>query len=321
MSKTSTKTTRTSTAPANHRADVYTRVTDRIVSDLEKGVRTWMKPWSAGHAVDRLPSLPLRHNGTPYRGMNILLLWGEAIDKGYTQSRWMTYKQAEELGGHVRKGEHGSLVVYADTFSKTEENEKGEEVDRAIPFMKGYTVFNVEQIEGLPARYYEPTAPRDDSRALELIEEAESFFAATGAAFRHGGNRAFYAPHADFIQLPVPDAFRDAESYAATKAHELIHWSGHEQRMARAFGKRFGDHAYAFEELVAELGSAFLCADLGITPEVREDHAAYLAHWLAVLKEDKRAIFSAAAHAQRAADFLHGLQSKERTEEREAIAA
>lgn len=296
------------------RADVYTRVTDRIVSDLEKGVRPWMKPWSAGHAADRLPSLPLRCNGTPYRGVNILLLWGESIEKGYSRNTWMTYRQAEELGAHVRKGEHGSLVVYADRFTKTEANDKGEEVEREIPFMKAYTVFNVEQIEGLPARFCEPATPREEGRKLALIEEAEAFFAATRATFRHGGNRAFYAPAADFIQLPVPEAFRDAESYAATKAHELVHWTGHAQRMARAFGKRFGDHAYAFEELVAELGAAFLCAALGVTPEPREDHAAYLAHWLDVLKEDKRAIFSAAAHAQRAADFLHGLATPKRSE-------
>jgi antirestriction protein ArdC len=314
MTTTSSKTTSNKTNQAP-RADVYSRVTDRIVSDLEKGVRTWLKPWSAEHAADRLPSLPLRSCGTPYRGVNVLLLWGEAMDKGYTSPLWMTYKQAEALNAHVRKGEHGALVVYADRFNKTEANEKGEEVEHSIPFMKGYTVFNVEQIEGLPAQYYTPTAPRDDSRTLELIEEAEEFFTGTHATFRHGGNRAFYAPAADFIQLPPADAFRDAESYAATKAHELIHWTGNSRRMAREFGKRFGDNAYAFEELVAELGSAFLCADLGITPETREDHAAYLAHWLEVLKGDKRAIFTAAAHAQRAADFLHGLQAKSKAEE------
>lgn len=301
------------------RGDIYARVTDRIVSSLEAGVRPWMRPWSVDHALARLPSLPLRHNGTPYRGVNVLLLWGEMVDKGYENPLWMTYKQAEALGAHVRKGEHGSLVVYADTFSRTEENDKGEEVERSIPFMKGYTVFNVAQIDGLPDHYHHPTAPRDHGRTPELIEEAEAFFANTGATFRHGGSRAFYAPGVDFIQLPPVEAFRDAESYAATKAHELIHWTGNEQRMAREFGRRFGDHAYAFEELVAELGAAFLCADLAITPEIREDHASYLAHWLEVLKEDKRAIFTAAAQAQRAADLLHSLQRKE--EQSEPLAA
>jgi antirestriction protein ArdC len=171
-----------------------------------------------------------------------------------------------------------------------------------------------------PAKY---TVKSDDEKRepLALIEEAERFFTATGAVFRHGGNRAFYAPSADFIQLPPAEAFKDAESYAATKAHELTHWSGHERRLARSFGKRFGDQAYAFEELVAELGAAFLCAGLGITPEPREDHAAYLAHWLDVLKQDKRAIFTAAAHAQRAADFLAGLAAKKAEDQAEPLAA
>lgn len=218
-----------------------------------------------------------------------------------------SYKQAESLGAQVRKGEHGSLVVYADRFTKTEANDRGEAVERDIPFMKAYTVFNVEQIQNLPQRY--APAPVMLPEPLRLIDAAEAFFAGTGAVFRHGGGRAFYAPSQDAIQLPPAQAFRDAESYAATKAHELIHWTGHPSRMAREFGKRFGDSVYAREELVAELGAAFLCADLGVTPEPREDHAVYLASWLKVLREDKRAIFSAAAHAQRAADFLHGRQS------------
>ncbi|MCW5631865.1 MAG: DUF1738 domain-containing protein [Rubrivivax sp.] len=287
------------------RADVYTRVTDRILEDLAKGVRPWLKPWTSTNTEGRITP-PLRHNGTPYKGMNVLLLWGEALAKGYASPIWMTYRQATELGAQVRKGEHGSLVVFADRFTKTERNDKGDEVERSIPFMKGYTVFNTEQVDGLPAHYYAKPEPKGDP--LPLIEAAEDFFARTSARFQHGGNRAFYAPARDCIQLPAADAFRDAESYAATKAHELIHWTGHETRCAREFGKRFGDSAYAREELVAELGAAFLCASLGITPEPREDHASYLEHWLAVLKADKRAIFSAAAHAQRAADYLHGLQ-------------
>ena len=132
------------------RKDVYTRVTERIISDLEQGIRTWMKPWSVEHTAGRITK-PLRHNGTPYRGMNILLLWGEAMAKGYTAPIWMTFKQALELDAHVRKGEHGSLVVYANSITKTETNDKGEDTEREIPFMKGYTVFNIEQIEGLPA--------------------------------------------------------------------------------------------------------------------------------------------------------------------------
>lgn len=143
---------------------------------------------------------------------------------------------------------------------------------------------------------------------MPVIEAAEAFFAATGATFRHGGDRAFYAPSADFIQLPPLEAFTDAEAYSSTKAHELTHWTGHASRLDRAFGKRFGDTAYAREELVAELGAAFLCADLGVTPEPRADHADYLGQWLGILKEDMRAIFSAASYAQRAAEYLRSLQ-------------
>lgn len=285
------------------RQDVYTRVTEKVIADLEAGVRTWMKPWSGG---DGAITLPLRHNGIAYRGINILLLWGESITKGYASAKWMTYRQAQELGAQVRKGERGSLVVFADRFKKTESDENGQDVEREIPFMKGYTVFNVEQIDGLPEMYYDrPAQPREK---MQLVESAEAFFAATGATIQHGGNMAFYAPGPDVIRLPVPEAFNDAESYAATKAHELTHWTAHESRLARTLGKRFGDDAYAAEELVAELGSAFLCSALGITPEVRDDHAQYLDHWLKVLKADKRAIFTAAAHAQRAVDYLHGLQ-------------
>jgi antirestriction protein ArdC len=291
------------------REDVYTRVTNKIVAELEQGVRPWMKPWSGDNAGNRI-TMPLRHNGVAYRGINILLLWSEALEKGYTSSKWMTFRQAEELGAHVRKGEKGSLVVYADAIKRTEENENGEEIESRIPFMKGYTVFNVEQIEGLPESY-RPT-PIVATERMALLEDAERFFATTGATFRHGGNMAYYAPGPDVIQMPIPEAFRDAQSYAATKAHELTHWTKHKDRLDRDFSaKRFGDEGYAREELVAELGAAFLCGSLGITPEVREDHAAYLGHWLKVLQSDKRAIFSAAAHAQRAADYLHSLQAME----------
>lgn len=302
MSKTS-KTTENSSP----REDVYSRVTARIVADLEQGARPWLKPWSVTHTAGRI-TRPLRANGQPYRGMNVLLLWGEAVANGYAAPIWMTYKQAQELGAQVRKGERGSLVVYADRISKTETDDKGEEHERSIPFMKGYTVFNVEQVEGLPAHYY--AQPVNPQPMTERIESAERFAASTRADVRHGGNRAFYAPARDFVQMPPFEAFKDAESYYATLTHELTHWTGHASRCAREFekGHRFGSEGYAFEELVAELGAAFLCADLGITPEVRDDHAAYLASWLKVLKQDKRAIFSAAAHAQRAADYLLAFQ-------------
>jgi antirestriction protein ArdC len=289
---------------STQRSDLYTRVTERVVADLERGARPWLKPWTSGRTrITR----PRRHNGMPYRGVNVLLLWGEAIDRGYSAHLWMTYRQALELGAHVRQGEHGTTVVYADRIVRKDTDDAGHEVERAIPFLKAYTVFNVAQIENLPAHYV--TQPEPQADPVERIASAEAFIAATGATLRHGGDRAYYSPKLDIIQLPVPEAFRDAESYAATTAHELTHWTAHPTRLNRDFGgRRFGDTGYAREELVAELGSAFLCADLGITPEPREDHAAYLAHWIAVLKDDKRAIFAAAAHAQKAVDYLDGLQ-------------
>ncbi len=307
MTKQASKGKKTTGTARTDRPDVYEQVTARIVDQLEAGTRPWFKPWSAPKD-ERRPLLPLRANGEAYRGINVLLLWGAAVDAGFTSNIWMTYKQAQDRGAQVRQGEKGSLVVFAGRMTKTEENDQGEDEEREIPFLKGYTVFNVDQIDGLPAETYTPPPPLDDGRRLELIDEAEEFIAATGADIRHGGGRAFYAPASDHIQMPPLQAFIDAQSYTATKAHELLHWTGHKDRLAREFGKRFGDNAYAIEELVAELGSAFLCADLAITPEPREDHAAYLAHWLAVMKADKRAIFTAASAAQKACDYLHGLQ-------------
>lgn len=305
---TGTKTTKTNEKNQT-RGDVYTRVTDRIVADLESCTKPWMRPWAASNGDGRgRVARPLRHNGVPYRGINILMLWGDAMDKGFSSATWMTFKQADELGAHVRKGERGSLVVFANSFKKTETDSQGEDIELEIPFMKGYTVFNVEQIEGLPEKYCPPLKPAMSVSVPEQIALAEDFFTATGARFQHGGNRAFYSPSQDFIQLPPLTSFRDSESYAATKAHELVHWTSNPKRLDRALGKRFGDAAYAAEELIAELGAAFLCADLGVTPETMPDHADYLAHWLSVLKSDKRAIFTAAAQAQKTLDYLHDLQ-------------
>ena len=287
--------------------DVYNRITNKIIADLEQGVRPWMRPWSTEHAAGRIVR-PLRHNGIPYKGINVVMLWSVATMKGYACPLWLTFRQAQELGGCVRKGEHGELVVYADKIVRTETDAKGEEVEHAIPFLKGYTVFNTEQCDGLPAHYYAKAEPPALS-PIQRIEAADRFFAATGADIRHGGTRAFYAEGSDHVEMPPFETFRDAESHAATLAHELTHWTKHDRRLARDMGRaKWGDEGYAREELVAELGAAFLCADLGITPEVRPDHAAYLQSWLTVLNNDKRFVFSAASHAQRAADYLHGLQ-------------
>jgi antirestriction protein ArdC len=286
--------------------DVYSRVTNKIVADLERGNMTWVQPWQAGHQAGPV-SRPLRVGGKAYRGVNVLMLWAAAMEKGYSCPLWLTYKQAAELGGQVRKGEHGSVVVYADKFTKEGTDDKGAAVEIEIPFMKGYTVFNAEQIDGLPGHFYATVPPLN--KEIDRLENVENFFANTKATVQHGGDRAFYSPGRDLVQMPELPIFRDGESYYATLAHEITHWTRHESRLNRDFGqKRFGDSAYAVEELVAEIGAAFLCTDLVITPEPRDDHAAYIQNWLTVLKGDKRAIFTAASHSQKAADYLHSLQ-------------
>lgn len=289
------------------RQDVYARVTDKIIADLERGNLTWHQPWRAGHAAGPV-SRPLRSTGEYYRGINVLMLWAAAIEKGYAAPIWMTFNQAKKLTAHVRKGEKGSLVVFANTWKKKEQGEDGEAIEKEIAFLKGYTVFNVEQIEGLPPHFYARAEPVH-ATPLQRDEACERFLANTGAVIRHGGSRAFYRITDDFVQMPDMQTFRDAESYYATAAHEITHWTRHPSRLDRDFGqKRFGDAKYALEELVAEIGAAFLCADLGVTPELREDHAAYIASWLEALKNDKKFVFAAASHAQRAVDYLHGLQ-------------
>ena len=287
----------------SERKDVYTRITAQIIDHLEKGVRPWVRPWSAEHAAGRI-TRPLRHNGQPYSGINILSLWMSALTQNFTAPFWMTYRQATELNGHVRKGEQGSLVVYANAITRTEHDEKtGKDTEREIPYMRGYTVFNVEQIEGLPEIFYATVPPARDP--IARITHAESFFASLGATIKHGGNRAYYAQELDYVQMPSFEAFKDAESYYATLAHECTHWTKHPQRLDRDFGRKtWRDEGYSREELVAELGSAFLCADLELRQEPREENAAYIAHWLEILKNDNRAIFAASAHAQRAADYL-----------------
>jgi len=288
------------------RADIHSRITSRIIDDLERGLRPWFKPWGSTHTTDRM-TRPLRHNGQPYSGINVVLLWSEAVARGFTSPIWMTFRQAHALGAHVRKGEAGSTVVYANRVTKTETGDNGDPVQREIAFLKAYTVFCVEQIDGLPEHYYSRPAVILDP--IARIERVDAFCSATRADIKHGGAQAYYALSSDYVQMPPFETFHDAEAYYATLGHELVHWTRHPSRLDRDFGrKRWGDDGYAREELVAELGSAFLCADLAITPEVREDHAAYIASWLKVLRNDKRFVVSAAAHAQRAVDFLHRLQ-------------
>lgn len=288
--------------------DVYTRVTNKIIADLEKGELTWMKPWSADNAAGRIVR-PLRGNGIPYKGINVLLLWASAIEQGFQSGTWMTFKQALELGGCVRKGEHGSMVVYADAIQKTQQDEKtGEDVEVSIPFMKSYVVFNTDQIDGLPDRFKTPPEtpliPEEERNAA-----LDKFFKNLGVTIHEMGNQASYSVALDIIKMPPFVSFRDAESYYATLGHEAAHSTRHPSRLNRDFGgKKWGDTGYAREELCAEISSALLCADLGITPEIREDHAAYIKGWLEVLKGEKGFIFTAAAHAQRAVDWMHKQQ-------------
>lgn len=285
------------------RPDIHVRITQQIITQLEAGVRPWTQPWKAAASVSR----PLRHDGTPYNGINVILLWGEAAGRGHTRSTWMTFRQALALGAHVRKGERGATVVYANRIVRTEADEAGADVERRVPFLKAYTVFNVDQIEGLPDRYGEPEF--FEINPDERIARIDAFFRNSRAEVRHGGGSAYYAPGPDHVQMPPFECFESADAYYSTLGHEMTHWTRHPTRLDRDFGRqRSGDPGYAREELVAELGAAFLCADLGLALEPREDHAAYIADWLQVLKDDKRFIVSAASHAQKAVDHLHGLQ-------------
>lgn len=288
------------------RADLFARVTEKIIADLEKGVRPWVKPWTALHGDTVVR--PMRYTGEPYRGINVMLLWTAALESGYRAPTWMTYRQAQAAGGQVRRGERGTPIVYAKRM-EVEDEKNGEAVSRQIAMLRFYTVFNVSQIEGLPLEHYAPAEQRPEmvlrvAAGLEFVE-------ATRATVHYGGNRAFYREATDDIHMPPFQTFTDGESFTATLLHELVHWTKHPSRLARDLGrKRWGDEGYAMEELVAELGSALLSADLGVTPIVREDHAAYIASWLTVLRGDKRAIFSAAGYAQRAIDHLYTLTTE-----------
>lgn len=220
------------------RVDLYAKITDRIVADLDKGVRPWVKPWSVGNGTGRT-TRPLRHNGLPYQGINTLLLWSETVARGFVSPIWMTFKQSVELGGHIRKGETGTTVVYANRFTRTEVDAQGDEVERGIPFLKAYTVFCADQIEGLPAQYY--AMPDPVANPVQRIEHADRFFDNTGAVVRYGGDKAYYAPSSDHVQLPSPESFRDAASFVAVRAHETLHWTAAPHRLNRDLSRYHKD--------------------------------------------------------------------------------
>jgi len=292
------------------RGSLYDEVTASIIAQLEEGVFPWVRPWSKALAAPGLPRNAV--TGRPYSGINVLILWGAVIEGGYPSQDWLTFRQALAAGGSVRKGERGRTMFYADRFVPKGEREgagsgeRGEE-PRGIAFLKRFTVFNVAQCDGLPEGLVTAPVPLPER---ELHEAAEALIASTLADVRIGGAEAFYSPSSDHVQLPPQPAFHHQIDYYRTALHELGHWTGHVSRLGRDQTGRFGSAAYAREELVAELAAAFLCAALGIEPTVR--HADYLGSWLAVLRDDSRAIFRAASQASRAADFLLQFQTPAR---------
>jgi antirestriction protein ArdC len=291
---------------SSHQPSLYAQVTGRIVAELEQGIVPWMQPWSTlGGEGEGSVGLGLPRNARTtkaYSGINILLLWSAIMQGGYASQQWLTFKQALELGGCVRKGEKGWTVCYADSFIPKDEKDRASkdgDDPQSIPFLKRYTVFNVAQCDGLPEDIC-PQPVLSDGR--ELIPRAEALIAATGASFRIGGAIACYIPKLDAIRVPPQTAFRDPINYYRTVFHELGHWTGHTSRLAREPTTKFASDGYAREELVAELATAFVCASLGIVPTVR--HADYIGNWLQVLKEDSRAIFRAASMASKACDYI-----------------
>ena len=284
------------------RTSLYAEITDKIIAELEVGRVPWVQPW--GTAAAKAP-LAMPKNATTqrrYSGVNVLILWGAVIERGFVGQSWLTFRQALSLGGNVRKGEHGTTVVYADRFTPEDERRRAErdgDEPGAIPFLKRFTVFNTDQCENLPDGLV--TAPPPVPEGL-ILPQAEALIDATGADFRIGGDRAFYSPANDYIQVPRPDAYFEPINWHRTALHELGHWVGHSSRLARDLSGAFGSALYAKEELVAEMTSAFVCASLGIVPTVR--HADYLGSWLEVLREDDRAIVRAASAASKAAEYL-----------------
>jgi antirestriction protein ArdC len=284
------------------RTNLYQEITDKIIAELEAGRVPWVQPWGTTAAKASLAMPKNAATRRPYSGINVLILWGAVIERGFAGQTWLTFRQALGVGGHVRKCEKGTTVVYADRFVPEEERRRAErdgDEPEAIPFLKRFTVFNTDQCEKLPADL--ATAPPPVPEGL-ILPQAEALIAATGADFRIGGERAFYSPAQDFIQVPRPESYFEPINWHRTALHELGHWVGHPSRLARDLSGTFGSKVYGQEELCAEMSSAFVCASLGIVPTVR--HADYLGAWVDILKENNRAIIRAASAASKAADYL-----------------
>jgi antirestriction protein ArdC len=303
--------------------DICERITQAVIAELEKGTIPWTRPWAGTGG----PVMPRRHNGARYRGINILILWGKAEEAGFSSPYWMTFRQAHEYGGNVRKREKGTQIVYTNRVTKSETNEAGEDIERSFGFLKSYTVFNAEQIENLPEKFAKRTrepAVVADEKDWNSYGDALNWFEAIPAEILHRGEKAFYNPSLDRIELPDREKFHSAQGYLSTRAHETCHWTSHPSRLARDFGAvRWGDEGYSMEELVAELGAAFTMAELGLIPAIREDHAPYIAHWLTVLKRDGKAILTAAAKASDALEFMSKFQpvSEAETDEPDSVGA
>ncbi|MEH6523745.1 ArdC family protein [Sulfitobacter sp.] len=283
--------------------DIHQHVTDMIIAQMEAGTPPWRKPWTEGGGAG---ALPLRHNGEPYRGVNILMLWASAEISGFTSERWMTFKQATDLGGSVIKGSKCARSVFYGTFEKdnqqTEDMTKDAEGKTRIPFAKCNNVFNADQIEGLPDAFYILPEPARDL-GTRANPDLEAFFAKTGADIVTTSEpRAYYRPSKDQVHMPPIATFFEAARYYGVLAHELTHWTGAPNRLDRI--EKYSDRcAYAFEELVAEIGACILGVKLGIGPEF-DQSAAYIENWLEALKNDKGLIFKAASEAQKAVDFI-----------------
>ena len=280
---------------------VYQTVTNSIIEELKQGVVPWVRPWKSS-------ACPFPRNvisERPYRGVNVLLLWATASTRSYANPGWLTFRQARELGGSVREGERSTAIVYAAKTAKVAVNDSTEPEEKNFRFLKFYSVFNVEQTTGLPERYYGAPTPKPLG---QLHVHVELFLGRIGAKVRHGGTEAFYSPAEDIIVLPKRDDFESLRHYYATSLHEHVHYTGHPRRLNRDLKGRFGSRSYAGEELVAELGAAFLCSKLEIQGELR--HAAYIASWLELLKDDSRAIFTAASAASKATDYLCSFSEK-----------
>lgn len=298
--------------------DLYSEVSERIRHQLEVGSAPWVKPWAS------TPGLNTPCNaatGRPYSGCNVILLW-IAGERGWATPRFVTFKQALELGGNVRKGEHGTKVYYFKQLHVKDKREgAGADAERVIPLMREYTVFNVAQCENLPERITNP-APAKARNPNARDVDADAFMASTKADIREGAGEAYYVPSKDFVSLPAFVSFKSAGTFYNTAFHELGHWTGAKARLARELASRFkgNGQAYAAEELIAELCSAFLCAEFSFDGELR--HADYIASWISLLREDKRAFFTACSAAQKAADYLRGLALAEAADvEQEAEAA